>query len=73
MLARDNPQSGRHVSTNITRTQEFAYQAPETSARRAYPNLIYLNEVDRGGHFAAWEHPEFLSAELREGSGRCAN
>ena len=42
------------------------YHAPETWARRAFRNLIYFHEVDRGGHFAAWEQPELFSAELRE-------
>jgi pimeloyl-ACP methyl ester carboxylesterase len=41
------------------------YQAPRSWAEKAYPNLIYFNEVDRGGHFAAWEQPEIFSAELR--------
>jgi pimeloyl-ACP methyl ester carboxylesterase len=41
------------------------YRAPETWARRAYRNLSYFNEVDQGGHFAAWEQPELFSAELR--------
>jgi pimeloyl-ACP methyl ester carboxylesterase len=41
------------------------YRAPETWARRAYRNLIYFHEVDRGGHFAAWEQPELFSAEIR--------
>ncbi|ANL72591.1 epoxide hydrolase protein [Rhizobium phaseoli] len=41
------------------------YQAPETWARRAYRNLSYFHEVDKGGHFAAWEEPEFFAAELR--------
>ena len=41
------------------------YRAPETWARRAYKNLIYFNEVDKGGHFAAWEQPELFAAELR--------
>lgn len=41
------------------------YQAPETWARRAYRNLSYFHEVDKGGHFAAWEQPELFSAELR--------
>ena len=41
------------------------YRAPETWARRAYRNLIYFNEVDKGGHFAAWEEPKLFSAELR--------
>ncbi|PVE21997.1 multidrug MFS transporter [Microvirga sp. KLBC 81] len=41
------------------------YRAPETWARRAYRKLIYFHEVDKGGHFAAWEQPELFSAELR--------
>jgi pimeloyl-ACP methyl ester carboxylesterase len=41
------------------------YRAPETWARRAYRNLIYFHEVDKGGHFAAWEQPELFSTELR--------
>jgi pimeloyl-ACP methyl ester carboxylesterase len=49
----------------ITVFPEEVYRAPETWARRAYRNLIYFNEVDRGGHFAAWEQPELLAAELR--------
>jgi pimeloyl-ACP methyl ester carboxylesterase len=41
------------------------YQAPRSWTEQAYPNLIYFNEVDRGGHFAAWEEPELFSHELR--------
>jgi pimeloyl-ACP methyl ester carboxylesterase len=41
------------------------YQAPRSWAERAYPHLIYFNEVDRGGHFAAWEQPHLFAAELR--------
>ncbi|WP_051615085.1 epoxide hydrolase family protein [Phyllobacterium sp. UNC302MFCol5.2] len=42
-----------------------SYRTPETWARRAYRNLSYFHEVDKGGHFAAWEEPELFSAELR--------
>jgi pimeloyl-ACP methyl ester carboxylesterase len=49
----------------ITVFPQEVYRAPETWARRAYHNLIYFNEVDKGGHFAAWEQPELFSAELR--------
>jgi pimeloyl-ACP methyl ester carboxylesterase len=49
----------------ITVFPQEVYRAPETWARRAYRNLIYFHEVDRGGHFAAWEEPELFSAELR--------
>jgi pimeloyl-ACP methyl ester carboxylesterase len=41
------------------------YQAPETWARRAYRNLVYFHEVDKGGHFAAWEQPELFATEIR--------
>jgi pimeloyl-ACP methyl ester carboxylesterase len=42
------------------------YQAPRSWAERAYPgNLIYFHEVDRGGHFAAWEQPDLFTAEMR--------
>jgi pimeloyl-ACP methyl ester carboxylesterase len=41
------------------------YHAPRSWADQAYPNLIHFNEVDRGGHFAAWEEPELFSHEIR--------
>jgi pimeloyl-ACP methyl ester carboxylesterase len=41
------------------------YRAPETWARRAYSNLVYFNEVDKGGHFAAWEQPQLFAEEIR--------
>jgi pimeloyl-ACP methyl ester carboxylesterase len=41
------------------------YAAPRTWTERAYPNLIHYNRLDKGGHFAAWEQPEPLAAELR--------
>ncbi len=41
------------------------YRAPKSWTQRAYRNLVYFNEVDKGGHFAAWEEPELFSTELR--------
>jgi pimeloyl-ACP methyl ester carboxylesterase len=42
------------------------YQAPRSWAERAYPNnLIHYNQLDRGGHFAAWEQPQLFSEEMR--------
>ncbi len=41
------------------------YQAPRSWAERAYPNLIYYNQLDQGGHFAAWEQPELFTSEVR--------
>jgi pimeloyl-ACP methyl ester carboxylesterase len=49
----------------ITVFPEDVYRPPESWARRAYPNLTYFHEVDKGGHFAAWEQPELFAAELR--------
>lgn len=34
-------------------------------AGRAYPNLIYFNEVDPGNHFAAWQEPALVAAGVR--------
>jgi pimeloyl-ACP methyl ester carboxylesterase len=41
------------------------WAAPRSWVEQGYPNLSYFNEVDRGGHFAAWEEPELFSEELR--------
>jgi pimeloyl-ACP methyl ester carboxylesterase len=41
------------------------FQAPRHWVKSAYHNLIYFNEVDRGGHFAAWEEPELFAEEMR--------
>jgi pimeloyl-ACP methyl ester carboxylesterase len=43
------------------------YQAPRSWTERAYHKLIYFNELEKGGHFAAWEQPELFSSELRAG------
>ncbi|HEX8291619.1 MAG TPA: epoxide hydrolase, partial [Pyrinomonadaceae bacterium] len=53
------------VPVAVTVFPEEVYRAPETWARRAFRNLIYYHEADRGGHFAAWEYPELFAAELR--------
>jgi pimeloyl-ACP methyl ester carboxylesterase len=41
------------------------YRAPRSWAERAYSQLVYFNEVDRGGHFAAWEQPDLFTDEVR--------
>ena len=43
------------------------YQAPRSWAERAFPTLIYFNNVEKGGHFAAWEQPLLFSQEVRAG------
>jgi pimeloyl-ACP methyl ester carboxylesterase len=51
------------VATTIVPSEQ--YQAPRSWAERAYPHLVYFHEVDRGGHFAAWEQPQLFAEELR--------
>jgi pimeloyl-ACP methyl ester carboxylesterase len=41
------------------------YQAPKTWTERSYHNLIYFNEVNKGGHFAQWEQPQLFAEEMR--------
>jgi pimeloyl-ACP methyl ester carboxylesterase len=41
------------------------YEAPRSWTERAYPNLIYYNRLEKGGHFAAWEQPQLFSEEVR--------
>ncbi len=41
------------------------WRTPRSWAERSYPTLSYFNEVDAGGHFAAWEEPDLFTAELR--------
>jgi pimeloyl-ACP methyl ester carboxylesterase len=43
------------------------FRAPRSWTEKAYSNLVHFNEVDRGGHFAAWEQPELYASELRDG------
>jgi pimeloyl-ACP methyl ester carboxylesterase len=53
------------LSVAISVFPDEVYRAPETWARRAYRNLTYFNELERGGHFAAWEEPLLFTQELR--------
>ena len=41
------------------------FRAPRSWVENSYPNVTYFNEVDRGGHFAAWEEPELFATEMR--------
>jgi pimeloyl-ACP methyl ester carboxylesterase len=43
------------------------YHAPRSWAEQAYPRLIHYNALPKGGHFAAWEQPKYLSEEIRAG------
>jgi pimeloyl-ACP methyl ester carboxylesterase len=56
-----------HVTLPVAYTvfPDELFQAPRHWVKSAYHNLIYYNEAERGGHFAAWEEPEIFSGELR--------
>ena len=41
------------------------WRTPRSWVEKAYPNVVYFNEVDKGGHFAAWEEPELFATEVR--------
>ena len=53
------------VPVAITAFPDEVIRAQESWARKAFPSLIYFHEVDRGGHFAAWEQPQLFAEELR--------
>ena len=57
----------KHVTipTAISVFPDEIYAAPRSWTEKAYPNLIYFNRVDRGGHFAAWEQPQLFCEEVR--------
>jgi pimeloyl-ACP methyl ester carboxylesterase len=40
-------------------------QTPRSWTAKAYPNLIYYNRPEKGGHFAAWEQPDIFAREVR--------
>ena len=56
---------GVSVAVGFTTFPGEIWAAPRTWVETVYPNLTYFNEVDRGGHFPAWEEPELFSNEVR--------
>jgi pimeloyl-ACP methyl ester carboxylesterase len=53
------------VPVTVTVFPAEIYRAPRSWGEQAFGNLIYWNEVDKGGHFAAWEQPQLFSEEIR--------
>jgi hypothetical protein len=58
---------GVSIPVAVSAFPDELYQAPRSWTERAYPNLVYYNKHDRGGHFAAWEQPQLLSEDMRAG------
>ncbi len=53
------------LAVGFTTFPDEIFRAPRSWVEKSYPNLIYFNEAERGGHFAAWEEPELFSSEVR--------
>jgi hypothetical protein len=53
------------VPVGFTTFPGEVWAAPRSWVEVVYPDLAYFNEVDKGGHFAAWEEPELFSIEVR--------
>jgi pimeloyl-ACP methyl ester carboxylesterase len=64
-LAAGQPRPEVKVPVGFTVFPGEIFQAPRSWAEKSYPSLTYFNEVDRGGHFAAWEEPELFATEIR--------
>jgi pimeloyl-ACP methyl ester carboxylesterase len=58
---------GATVPVAVSAFPDEIYTAPRSWAEKAYPKLIHYNTLPKGGHFAAWEQPQFYSEEVRTG------
>jgi pimeloyl-ACP methyl ester carboxylesterase len=63
--AKDKPLPASDVPFAFTTFPGEIWKTPRSWVEFSYPNVIYFNEVDKGGHFAAWEEPELFSTEIR--------
>ena len=69
----DAPAAGRQplpppaIPFGFTTFPGEIWRTPRSWVEASYPNVIYFHEVDKGGHFAAWEEPELFSTEVRAG------
>ena len=56
---------GIAIPVGVSAFPEELYQAPRSWTEKAYPKLVHYSRPDKGGHFAAWEQPTLLVADLR--------
>jgi pimeloyl-ACP methyl ester carboxylesterase len=61
------------VPVGFTTFPDEIFAAPRSWVETVYPGLAYFNEVDKGGHFAAWEEPELFATEMRAAFGSLRN
>ena len=55
----------RSIPVGFTTFPGEIWRTPRSWVEASYPNVVYFNEVDRGGHFAAWEEPQLFGEEMR--------
>ncbi len=71
----DAPGAGQALPSDVRIPVAFTtfpgeiWRTPRSWVEKSYSNVVYFNEVDKGGHFAAWEEPELFSEELRGAFG----
>src|SRR5205809_7336257 len=67
----DAPAAGRQplppptIPFGFTTFPGEIWRTPRSWVEASYPNVVYFHEVDKGGHFAAWEEPELFATEVR--------
>jgi len=64
-LAAGKPPPAVTIPVAFTTFPGEIFRAPRSWVEASYPNVVYFNEVDRGGHFAAWEEPQLFAEEMR--------
>ena len=62
---RSGSSAGLASRSDSPRSPARSSRTPRSWVEQAYPTLTYFNEVDKGGHFAAWEEPELFATEIR--------
>jgi pimeloyl-ACP methyl ester carboxylesterase len=58
---------GAKLPVAVSQFPDELYPVPKSWAERTYPKLIHYNQLPKGGHFAAFEQPDYLVEELRAG------
>src|SRR5689334_9188574 len=67
----DAPNAGQALPPDVQLPVAFTtfpgeiWRTPRSWVEQSYSNVVYFNEADKGGHFAAWEEPELFASELR--------
>jgi pimeloyl-ACP methyl ester carboxylesterase len=63
--AKQKPLPATTIPFGFTTFPGEIWKTPRSWVEASYPNVVYFNEVEKGGHFAAWEEPELFASEMR--------